>query len=509
MFLKRFVCAYLLLVQWVCPASSFFKGNLSFEIPFDSAHPYLETGASTYLLHRPLVRNKEGRYECVLCVDIPTLENGGLIITEKDRGQKNLESTWKLNTTSKWANGDPIVADDFVLAWSLIESGFAAKEGVYRTIRHVKKGKDDREVKISYWGTPSFYKDLGDFFPLPTRLETDPWHLSANYMLDSNYIKKPANEGLYSGDFVFVEKNKYVHRKEKKLSVEGSKKEGADLSRELSYFDFIQRQHIKAKTPQSMTAYQSADFRYIALNLRQPQLANRKIRRALVLFLDREKILRDLYFAGQTVSEHPFRYQKSGQPIAFNPKGGEKLLKELGYVKKDGVWTKDNGTLKFELLYPKNDKDRDALSHKLAESWKQHGIIVDPRGLNQAEFEHQVLGRGNFHSMAIVNTRAPRLSRSLFHSLAVPEITNQYSGQNIMAWQSVEADKLIEAYEYSLAPRELENILGRFIQLYQNELPALPLHYLQKVIVHHPGLKNVFAQAPFFTAFTDQWLKLN
>jgi len=59
----------------------------------------------------------QGEYYPVLAAELPTVENGGVVI---DEDAWTMDVTWKMRDDVTWADGEPITADDVIFTWEKI-----------------------------------------------------------------------------------------------------------------------------------------------------------------------------------------------------------------------------------------------------------------------------------------------------------------------------------------------------------------------------------------------------
>jgi peptide/nickel transport system substrate-binding protein len=87
-------------------------------------HPLFDPmWTKTYILgmaQRPLVTyDKDWKLVCMLCTELPTIENGRLKPVDLPDGKKGAEITYTIRADAKWGNGQPVTSADVVFAWEV------------------------------------------------------------------------------------------------------------------------------------------------------------------------------------------------------------------------------------------------------------------------------------------------------------------------------------------------------------------------------------------------------
>jgi len=188
----------------------------------------------------------------------------------------------------------------------------------------------------------------------------------------------------------------------------------------------------------------SFGYTYIGYNLRKPPFNDVRVRRALGMAIDVDKIIKYvLYGQGERITG-PFPkqtkyYDHTVKPLPYDPKGALKLLNEAGWKRgKDGWLYKNGKKLQFTLITNSGNNIRKAILAIAQESWRKIGIDVKTellewsvllRRINQHNFDAVVLG----WSMGI----EPDLYQ-IFHSSQ----THPYQ-LNFVGYKNKEADELI------------------------------------------------------------------
>ena len=96
--------------------------------------------AKSYILamaQRPFTAfDAEWELVCMLCTELPTLENGGAVIEKQDDGSEGIALTYTIQPEATWGDGTPVTTDDVLFTYEVgshPESGISNAE-LYRRI---------------------------------------------------------------------------------------------------------------------------------------------------------------------------------------------------------------------------------------------------------------------------------------------------------------------------------------------------------------------------------------
>ncbi len=163
----------------------------------------------------------------------------------------------------------------------------------------------------------------------------------------------------------------------------------------------------------------STTFAYIGFNLRDPALRDVRVRRALALALDRNK-LKNALFAGlpvlaETVLTPGHWAAAQLPPTPFDPARAERLLDEAGFRRgADGV--------RFRLTYrTSTDPSRLRMAVAIADMWRRIGVEMKVESLEWGGFYARIK-RGDFqvYSLSWVGIVDPDIYRWILHSSMWP-----------------------------------------------------------------------------------------
>jgi len=133
-------------------------------------------------------------------------------------------------------------------------------------------------------------------------------------------------------------------------------------------------------------------FGIIIFNASNPQLADVRIRRAIILALNRPEIIRKAT-AGTEETEHPERglfgwaYDPSIKPLPYDPKAAMQLLDEAGWkIGPDGIRSKGNSRLQFVLAFQAGHPEFEVEAAQFVQQEKAVGIQIELKAAVDQQF---------------------------------------------------------------------------------------------------------------------------
>jgi ABC-type transport system substrate-binding protein len=159
-------------------------------------------------------------------------------------------------------------------------------------------------------------------------------------------------------------------------------------------------------------AYQSFSgtsfgYTYIGYNMRRPPFDDRRVRKALSMAIDVDKIIKYvIYNQGERITGPFLRqtdfYNHNIKPVPYDPEGALKLLAEAGWKRNDKGWLeKDGKQLQFKLITNNGNDIRKAILSIAQDSWKQIGIDVRTDLLEWAVFIQERVNKMDFDALVL------------------------------------------------------------------------------------------------------------
>jgi ABC-type transport system substrate-binding protein len=189
----------------------------------------------------------------------------------------------------------------------------------------------------------------------------------------------------------------------------------------------------------------SFGFTYIGYNMRREPFNDSRVRRALGMAIDVDKVINFvLYGQGERITG-PFvkqtdYYNHSIEPVPYDPQGALELLQEAGWKRNQEGWLeKDGKRLQFTLITNNGNELRKAVLTTAQDAWRQIGIDVRTDLLEWAVFIQERVNKGDFD--ALILGWAMGIEPDLYQIWHSSQ-TNPYQ-LNFVGFKDHEADDLI------------------------------------------------------------------
>lgn len=248
-----------------------------------------------------------------------------------------------------------------------------------------------------------------------------------------------------------------------------------------------------------------SNYVYLGINLEDPILKERKVRRAIALAIDRQQLVdtlrRGLGHLTETMmpSGHWARNEEL-EPIPFDVAEAKKLLDEAGYPDPDG----DGPEMRFRLTYKTSTNEEGLLQAQIAQAMlAAAGIGIDIRSYEFATFYSDVK-QGNFQLFSLTWTGVidPHIYNLVLHSASIPP-----AGSNRGRYRNERFDHLIEQGSQPVDPVERRPHYLEAQQILADELPYISLFHKVNVAVMAAELEGYesFLSGEIYSLKTMAW----
>lgn len=440
------------------------------------------------------------KWEPDLVESVPTLENGGVEV-EDDK----MTVTYKLKKGIEWSDGKALTSDDVKYVWELIMDKTGQKvtpmstEG-YDRIEAIDT-PDEQTVVVKFKQIYAPYLALFDNI-LPKHVLKDEKDVDA-----SIFNTKPT---VALGPFVFkewkskdqitiVRNDKYFGEKanldeiifkmipETQTIIAALKTGEIDLAWDQKEKDLKELAAIPGakvySTPGLM--YEHIDFM-----VKDPVLAEVKVRQAIELGIDKQKIV-DTLLIGKSEpanSDQPPTspwHDEALKSSKFDPTEAKRLLDEAGWKPgADGVRAKDGQRLSLSFSTTAGNKLRED-TQVLIQSWmKDIGVEIKIQNYDAATFfsgysEGGILSTGKYQIGEYTSGYDNPLcdSHTTYHSTQIPSAENEYSGLNSLWYANDKIDKALEDARKTVDVKKQREAYQTVSRQLREDVPTIFLYW--------------------------------
>lgn len=497
-----------------------------------SWHPNIDAmAAKSYVLgftRRPLVvRDPDWNLACLGCETVPSLENGLAQRETTPDGRPGIRVTWRVREGWRWGDGTPVSAEDMLFAWQAgrdFSTGFGGSEfwrWAYEAIV-----VDPRTITLRFDRISFEYGSSGNWEPLPAHIERRRWEQEPRtYRSRSAYETETTNPGLWNGPFriaavqpgagVTLERNAHwggaapafrrisIRTVENTAALEAQLLAGqldmiaGELGLPLDQATALER---RAANRFRFAYRPGLIYEHLDLNLDNPALADRRVRHALVMAIDRAQIVQRLFDGRQTVAHTTVNpldgmHDDGVRQWPFDLARARALLEEAGWRPgPDGIRRNAAGErLTLELMTTAGNRSREAVQQVLQGMWRAAGVETRIRNEPPRVFFGETLSRRRFTGAAMFAwiSSPENVPRTSLHSEEIPTAERNWSGQNYTGFRNAEMDALLEALPTELDRERRRALWHRLQAIYAEELPAIPLWFRSDAHVWPTWLEGV------------------
>ncbi|GGF02419.1 diguanylate phosphodiesterase [Aliidongia dinghuensis] len=471
--------------------------------------------------------DKTGRPTCLLCETLPTIENGGARIVTLPDGRRGMDVTFTLLPDLRWGDGEPVTSRDVAFSWRLTRDPRIGV-GNDEALRHIT------DITLADDRTFTLHLDRADYTYNRIMLWVIPEHIEGpilaklaqpgDYLQRSAYVTDPGNPGLWLGPYRLVsyesgrsaryERNPNwpgppAHIPHIRIDIieNTAALEAAFLTGSIDYIagemglTVDQGLELRARRAYSygFAIQGSLAYEHIDLNLGNPLLADRRVRQALLLAIDRQAITRNLFdgllpVADSFIGPTNTVYVPGKRKYAYDPEAAAHLLDEAGFRPgPDGIRVDDQGhRLALSLTTTAGNRVRELIELELQAKWQAVGVAVTIANVPPAVLFGDTLRHGKF-DMALFGWNASPDTPPTYTLLSdsIPAAANGFVGGNFPHFSDAETDRLIRSLLNEFDPEKRKPIWSQIIDIYSEQLPELPLYFGSTVFVIPTWLKGI------------------
>ncbi len=344
-----------------------------------------------------LVTNDErGRAVPVLAADVPTVENGGVVL----RPDGGMDVTWKLRPNVRWHDGRAHTSADVKFTVDAITKGDWKPESTDGFDRIASVDTPDSLTAVVH------YTELYAPYQFQFFRGTLPKHVLDGRDLDaaSDYNRAPLGTGPYrvaewkTGEYVLLERvpgywrgaefpkiRRVLFRFLPQTQTRVDQLRSGEVHM-VALVPWDKVRELRGVPALRLNQVVGSGYEHVTLNERHfPPFADLRVRRALAHAIDRELIVRTILDGQVRVVNGPIQpsswaYEPNVRQYAFDPVAARALLDSAGWaLGADGVRVKDGTRLTFTLITQAGFAIRENVAQAIQRQLADVGVRVQVR----------------------------------------------------------------------------------------------------------------------------------
>ena len=419
----------------------------------------------------------DGKLICLLCTDVPTLENGLAKLEDRPDGTKGMAVTIKLKADLAWSDGVPVTAQDLAFTWRVSRDPAAGFSNSNPWTRADRVEVLDPHTAVLH--LPNIQVSFAQWDQIiPEHIDGpvyDAGKAAGDYINTTVFNRAPTTPGLADGPYMisdYQSGNQIV---------------------------LVPNPHWAGTKP----GFKHIIFRYIGDTAAlQANLLSGDIDIDNNITLDQETALQKqypdrftyLYFPSLTyqhidaahtnpatsfVSPQNPMFDRTVPAVAFDLPGARKLIAEAGWTPgADGVCVnKDGQKLSFELLSASGFRLNQLELAVIQSEWKQACVETTLRFEPSRTLFGETTKHLSFPGM-VMYTWTSLVGESADRTLgtdAIPTAANNWGGSNFTGFSDPAFDAQIRVSETELDAAAQRAAWAKMQEIYADQLPALPL----------------------------------
>ncbi len=440
---------------------------------------------------------------CLLCTEVPSLENG--LARREGAG---MAVTIKLKPDLQWGDGVPVTARDLAFTWRVGRDPDAGFSNAYPWTRASGVDVVDDHTAVLHLDRVLNSFALWDQV-LPEHIEGPIYERAkgpGEYINATEYNRNPLNPGLWNGPFVVggyqsgstitLANNPHwagpapgFKQVSMRLIADTAALQANLLSGDIDIDNSLtidQALALQKQYPDRFAYSYAPSLTYFHIDASgtNPVLADPRVRRALLLAVDRRAINERLYggkvtLAPSFVSPKNPDFDPSVPLAPYDPAAARRLLDEAGWTPgADGTRRNAAGQrLSIEFLGAAGFRINELLQAVMQNAWKAVGVEVTLRTEPSRTLFGQTTKHRAFPGLVMYSwtSNVGESPRLILGSDMVPGESNNWSGANFTGFSDPAFDAAVETAETELDPAKRRAAWSTMQHIYAERLPALPL----------------------------------
>jgi peptide/nickel transport system substrate-binding protein len=408
--------------------------------------------------------------------------------------------TFRLRDGIRWHDGHPFTSADVVFTHATMvnpktptpyREDFQAVESIEAVDAHTVKitYKTPYAKALSSWSMYMLPKHLLESYVQDGKLREAPQNLRAPVGTGPYKFKEwrsgekvvlVANPDFYEKGRPYISRLVYrvipsqatIFLELKAKGVDGASLTALQYKRQTDYPAF-KKNYVRFR-------YSTPSVAYMALNLKDPRFADKRVRHAIAHAINKQELIEHVILGLGSAATGPYlpgtwAHNPDVKGLAYDPARARALLAEAGWRDRDsdGYLTKDGKPFAFEILSNQGNDERKKVSEVIQAALRDVGIKVDVRMVEWATLLKEHVRKRNFEALVLGWGLGLDPDRySLFHSSKTrPE------DFNVASYANAEVDELLERGRATCHVEERARAYRRVHEILADDIPVVFLYH--------------------------------
>jgi peptide/nickel transport system substrate-binding protein len=452
--------------------------------------------------------------------DPTTLEYRPQLATDWQISDDGLTLTFELRHGVTFSDGEPFTADDVVYSYNLVMNPKIDAPRIRAYFDKIKSVEKDGDFKVIFKMTEPYFEALdlcGGINVLPkhfySKYSDEEINTNPGLLMGTGPYKMGDPAGWRPGQKVEVFRNETywgeppTFNRIVYLEVEEEAAEETMFGNgELDIFGPEPEQYIRLVHDPRTTAHANhleynnllAGYSFIAWNEKRggkPTLwADPRLRKAMTLLTDRQRIAKEIYLGYATVVSGPFdpnspQADPSIKPLPYDPDAAKKLLADAGYADRNGsgvLQGPDGQPLRIKLSYPSGSATVERVVLLLKDTYAKAGVTLEPdpedwpimmKKLDTRDFDAITLSWGG------------AIESDLYQEFDSSQQADQ--GDNFMGYSNPELDKVVREARRTVDDAKRMELWHKAHAILNDDQPYTFLLSHQALVLMDKRIQNV------------------
>ncbi|MBX3143924.1 MAG: peptide ABC transporter substrate-binding protein, partial [Trueperaceae bacterium] len=470
-----------------------------------------------------------------LLAEVPSLENGGI-------SPDFLTYTLRLRSGLVWEDGVPITANDIAFTWQWLNDpvNVAYATHGWEKVVSVAVGDDGLTAVVTLADTFAFWLDEAVI-----GMGIAPQHAVEAAVTKDAFNQRPVGNGPFKlaewriGDVLIFERNDnyyrgpaYLDRVVVRIIPDSNALTAALIAGDVNIAIGLLTANVPqlqaaSNTDVTITTWPQVERIFFSQTVAgdpstpHPILTDVAVRKALIISVDMDEILENLYFGinprgiNELYGTGYFNDELSVYP--FDPDEARRTLEAAGWIDRDGDGIREKDGVRLSLTHSTTagNRPRESMQAIMQQAWADVGIEVTIENYPAPSFfgGWNGVAWGRRYEMAQFSNGIFALQPNLsdwWHSDAIPTPEKQF-GNGHSGWSNARVDELLDEHRRGVTDERAREILNEVQRIIYDDYAMFPLFSAATIFgvnrnVHNVNPTQFGAQAGLFWDVFDWWV---